>query len=226
MSIYLLPKSVVNILDKQRRSLFWQGGGTKKKYHLVKWSVICLSKQKGGLGVKDIFKMNISLLSKWWWKLEKEDGLWQTLVKKKYLQKDTIRSVKNKLDDSPIWTNLLKVKHVYLRGRKILTKNGKNSLFWEDSWLKEQPLCINHPVLYDLCDEKGITVYEVLRRNGEFNFSRWLPPFLFDEWLTVVDNVFSYNFENQDDITLWKWNSKKKFTTKSVYEHLSTVGNT
>ena len=75
MSIYLLPKSVVNILDKQRRSFFWQGGGTKKKYHLVKWSVICLSKQKGGLGVKDIFKMNISLLSKWWWKLEKEDGL-------------------------------------------------------------------------------------------------------------------------------------------------------
>jgi hypothetical protein len=53
-----------------------------------------------------------------------------------------------------------------------------------------------------------------------------LPPFLFDEWLTVVDNVFSYNFENQDDITLWKWNSKNKFTTKLVYEHLSTVGNT
>ena len=41
----------------------------------MKWDVICLDKKKGGLGIKDIFKMNISLLCKWWWKLEKEDGL-------------------------------------------------------------------------------------------------------------------------------------------------------
>jgi hypothetical protein len=26
--------------------------------------------------------MNISLLTKWLWKLEKEEGLWQTIVKK------------------------------------------------------------------------------------------------------------------------------------------------
>ena len=64
MSIYLLPKTIVKALDKQRRTFFWQGGGTKKKYHLVKWDVICFSKRKGGLGVKDIFKMNISLLCK------------------------------------------------------------------------------------------------------------------------------------------------------------------
>jgi hypothetical protein len=31
----------------------------------------------GGSGIKDIRKMNISLLCKWWWKLENEDGLWQ-----------------------------------------------------------------------------------------------------------------------------------------------------
>jgi hypothetical protein len=38
------------------------------------------SKQKGGLGVKDIRKMNISLLCKWWWKLDFEGGLWQDMV--------------------------------------------------------------------------------------------------------------------------------------------------
>ena len=75
MSMYLLPKTVIKALDKQRRTFFWQGGGTRKKYHLVKWDVICLDKKNGGLGIKDIFKMNISLLCKWWWKLEKEDGL-------------------------------------------------------------------------------------------------------------------------------------------------------
>ena len=48
------------------------------KYHLVRWGVLCKSKKKEGLGIEDIWKMGISLLSKWWWKLETEDGIWQT----------------------------------------------------------------------------------------------------------------------------------------------------
>ena len=74
MSIYLLPKTIVDNLDKQRRKFFWQGG-TRRKYHLVKWDAICKSMPKGGLGVKNISKMNIGLLCKWWWKLEREEGV-------------------------------------------------------------------------------------------------------------------------------------------------------
>jgi hypothetical protein len=50
MSIYLLPKAIVHKMDKTRRSFFWQGGGTKRKYHLIKWTIICKGKKKGGLG--------------------------------------------------------------------------------------------------------------------------------------------------------------------------------
>lgn len=46
MSIYLLPQTTVDTLEKQRRSFFWQGGGQKRKYHLVKWEVICKNKKK------------------------------------------------------------------------------------------------------------------------------------------------------------------------------------
>ena len=75
MSIYLLPKTVVANLDRLRRIFFCQGGGTKKKYHLIRWPKICKSKKKEGLGIKDIRLMNISLLCKWWWKLDNEQGL-------------------------------------------------------------------------------------------------------------------------------------------------------
>ena len=54
MSIYLLPKTTVSKLDKIRRSFFWQGGGTKKKYHLLKWEKVCRSKKKGGLGIQNL----------------------------------------------------------------------------------------------------------------------------------------------------------------------------
>jgi hypothetical protein len=103
MSMYLLPKTTVKDLDRQRRSFFWQGGGTRKKYHLVRWQIICKSKKKGGLGIKDIGKMNISLLVKWWWKLENESGLWQEIIKAKYLRNSLISSVNHRIDDSPVW---------------------------------------------------------------------------------------------------------------------------
>jgi hypothetical protein len=54
----------------------------RKKYHLVNWDTVCTAKEKGGLGILNLRRMNISLLTKWLWKLEKEDGLWQTIVKK------------------------------------------------------------------------------------------------------------------------------------------------
>jgi hypothetical protein len=126
MSMYLLPKTTTKKLDKQRRTFFWQGGSTKKKYRLIRWEIICKSKKKGGLGIKDIRKMNISLLCKWWWRLEKEHGVWQDIVKAKYLQHDGVRSVKHRINDSHVWTDLLKIKHIYLNGRKIETKNGQH----------------------------------------------------------------------------------------------------
>jgi hypothetical protein len=36
---------VTKELDKIRRKFFWQGGKTKKKYHLAKWVKVCKSKK-------------------------------------------------------------------------------------------------------------------------------------------------------------------------------------
>jgi len=58
MSIYLLPKTVIKEMDKVRRTFFWQGGHSRRKYHLVRRTKICKSNKKGGLGIKDIRKMN------------------------------------------------------------------------------------------------------------------------------------------------------------------------
>ena len=133
MSMYLLPKTISHSLDKQRRRFLWQGNNSKKKYHLVRWETMCKSKSKGGLGIKNIWKMNISLLSKWWWKLETEDGLWQRIVKAKYLSSSSpIGAVKHRLYDSPLWSDLLKIRHIYMKkglSRSIMVNQccfGKN----------------------------------------------------------------------------------------------------
>jgi hypothetical protein len=217
--MYFLPETITERLDKQRRIFFWQGGSTKRKYRLLKWAVICKSKKKGGLGIKDIRKMNISLLCKWWWKLENEDGMWQEVVRNKYMLGETVGTVKHMLDNSPTWTDLLKTKNIYLRGRKVETENGKMTLFWKDPWLWDEPICLTAPVLFDLCDEKDITVYHFLAKEGQIKFSRWLPPVLFDQWLTIVGGVFNLRYQNTKDSVKWKWGGGGggKYKTKKVY---------
>ena len=172
MSMYLLPKTVTDSLDKHKRTFFWEGNSLKRKYHLVKWSTICQSKEKGGLGIKNIRKMNISLLCKWWWKLDHENGLWQDIVKNKYFRGGFLSSIKHRIDDSPVWSGLLSVRCFYLRGRKLKVNNGKLTLFWEDPWLYNKPLCVVAPILYDLCHDKLASVYHVLIVDGRLNFRR------------------------------------------------------
>ena len=88
----------------------------RKRYYLVRWTRICRSKEKGGLGVKDLHKQNLSLLTKWWWKLETRTGLWQEIIRAKYLGRDAVASVKTKVNDSPCWKAIMKVKNLYMVG--------------------------------------------------------------------------------------------------------------
>lgn len=161
----------------------------------------------------------------WWWRLETEKGLWQDIIKSKYMQDKGIIAVSHKYGDSPIWTDLLKDKNIYLRGRKISTRNGKKTLFWEDTWLGDKPICVAAPVIFDQCAEKGIIVHDFLRKEGQLQFDRWLPPILFNKWLEIICEVYTYKYENCDDIITWKWCGKKQFTTKSVYDHLTKGDN-
>ena len=66
--------------------------------------------------MKDLHKQNLSLLTKWWWKLETRTGLWQEIIKAKYLGKDKVASVKTKVNDSPCWKAIMKVKNLYMVG--------------------------------------------------------------------------------------------------------------
>ena len=108
--------------------------------------------------MKDISKMNISLLCKWWWKLEMENGLWQDIVKAKYLSNDLISSAKWRLTDSPVWKDLLKVKDVYMKGRKMVVGKGNKTDFWQDIWCTDESLVKKFADMFDICHEQKVTV--------------------------------------------------------------------
>jgi hypothetical protein len=125
-----------------------------KKYHLIKWTKVCKDKKKGGLGVKELRNLNVRLMCKWWWLLEHENGMWQEIVALKYVRGTPVCLIKPKISDSLVWTDLLKTRQVYLKGREYILNNGKLISFWLDVWMGKDPLCVTYPILYDLYLEK------------------------------------------------------------------------
>ena len=85
LSFFLVPKGVRKRLDYYRSRFFWQGDSEKKKYRLARWNVVCRPKDQGGLGIHDLEIKNKALLGKWLYKLLTEDGVWQTLLRRKYI---------------------------------------------------------------------------------------------------------------------------------------------
>lgn len=76
MSPYKLPVRVRKKMDLFRSRFLWKSDGGRKKYHSVRWPMVCLPKDQGGLGILDLGDMNSALLGKWLWRLENEDGQW------------------------------------------------------------------------------------------------------------------------------------------------------
>ena len=67
---------------------------------MTKWEVECTPKNQGGLGVLNLDVYNKCLLSKWLLKLLNKDGVWQQLLKNKYLRDKTLTQVQYMSGDS------------------------------------------------------------------------------------------------------------------------------
>jgi hypothetical protein len=64
--------SVAKRIEKLQRDFLWGGVGDDFKFHLVNWSKVCMNKEVGGLGVRNLIQFNHALLGKWLWRLANE----------------------------------------------------------------------------------------------------------------------------------------------------------
>ena len=90
LSFFKLPKGVGKRMDFVRARMVWQERDGVRKYHLVKWVDVCQPRDQGGLGITNLEIKNISLLCKWLWRLENEEGDWQEMIRAKYLSRKTL----------------------------------------------------------------------------------------------------------------------------------------
>jgi hypothetical protein len=96
---------------------------------LAKWSILHKPRSVGGLVIIDLDIQNKCLLSKWIFKLLSEDGVWQQMLKKKYLKGKTLSEVERKKGDSHFWSRLMEVKKLVLERGRFQVQDGSQTRF-------------------------------------------------------------------------------------------------
>jgi hypothetical protein len=225
LSFFEVPRGVLEKLNYFRSRFFWQADNHKKKYRLVKWNIICQPKDQGGLGVKNLGVQNQCLLSKWLFKLINEEGMWQTMLKRKYLKGLPIGAVGRKPGDSQFWSGLMKVKHKFLDFIRFKVNNGTNTRFWEDRWVGNFKLKDRFPSLYNLTRKKGSSVADVFRSVPlNVSFRRGLTGANLEAWFRLVSLVLVVQVNSAKDVGEWVLHQNKKFSVNSMYLALMSNG--
>ena len=225
LSFFEVPKGVLQKLDFYRSRFFWQSDSHKKKYRLTKWSVLCRPKDCGGLGIQNLGIQNKCLLSKWLFKLINEDGVWQNLLRRKYLTNKAITQVYKRPGDSHFWSGLMKVKDDFLAHGYFRIQKGTQVRFWEDIWLGNKPLRDVYPSLYRIVRKKNDTVAKVLASTPlDVSFRRGLVEGNLTAWYDLVSKVVTVNLTKEKDVFVWNLHRSGSFTVRSMYLNLIQEG--
>ncbi|KAK2387063.1 hypothetical protein QL285_060888 [Trifolium repens] len=171
LSFLKIPIHVWKKVRRIQRDFLWGCRGGVRKINWVKWDTICKPKYLGGLGVRDIRVVNISLLSKWRWRLlSEEQSLWQKVIKGKYGDMVGGRTVLG--DDCKPWFSSIWWRDVCSIGNNLNLDwfsqqavkrigNGRQTCFWTDKWLGDFSLEERFPRLFSLSTQKEATVASV-----------------------------------------------------------------
>jgi hypothetical protein len=147
-----------------------------------------------------------------------QEGVWQELLKNKYLYNKTLSQVTVQSHDSPFWRGLMKVKDEFFKRGSFVVNNGESARFWEDTWLGNRPLADQYPSLYSIVRNKNVTVAATITTTPlNIGFRRSLTGHRWDRWLHLVQRLMPIHLNSNNDVFKWNLVESGRFSVKSMY---------
>ncbi|KAK2360340.1 hypothetical protein QL285_085620 [Trifolium repens] len=234
-----MPTSVWKKIVAIQRNFLWGGSSNKSKIAWVKWCDLCRSKECGGLGIKNLRLVNVSLLTKWRWRLlVAQESLWASVLKAKYGKEiglsSELLSCENKRYASLWWKDLCKLGRISGSSNgdwcsEVMVKkvgNGGGTRFWLDKWIGVGTLCQAFPRLYSISCQKENLINQV----GEWTNEGWVWDlkwrrhlFTWEEELSanLLHLIGSVNLALHDDLWKCEIGVDGEYTVKDGYGFLS-----
>ncbi|XP_023738523.1 uncharacterized protein LOC111886502 [Lactuca sativa] len=116
MSIFRVPKGVIDTLEKIRRTFIWSKEYNKKGISWVGWDKIIAPKKVGGIGLGSIYSLNISLLAKWLWRLKSDSSvLWAKVIRGVHNLDERHWSCFASSTSKGVWKNITKIRPLMMK---------------------------------------------------------------------------------------------------------------
>ncbi|KAL6213793.1 hypothetical protein ACLB2K_013233 [Fragaria x ananassa] len=221
MSCFMFPKTICDAINAAMGNFWWGSTDRGNKIHWKGWSSLCVPKQEGGLGFKDMHHYNVALLAKQCWCiLSQPESLWVKVLKARYFPECDFLHANKGYRASWGWSSILQARDLIMEGSGWQIANGLKVNIWKENWL--------HPP-----DVRPIQTTAQISNNG--------PHLVFEiiDWPSKTWNLDSIlhliqpseankillipigSHDGEDRIT-WPWNKRGVYTVSSGYTWINS----
>ncbi|KAF5201576.1 Zf-rvt domain-containing protein, partial [Thalictrum thalictroides] len=190
--------------------------GDIKKHHRVSWQKICIPKNEGGLGVKNLETWNFAAVMKLTFRIaEGSQSQWSQWVQHNLINDQHFWTMQIPKDCSLAWQGIQKV-----RSRAVefieYNVNERNYSFWYDPWS-------SHGILREKfsSDVRHVSSIRDNKRLKSFiHHRKWLPPPQMSPEMRILwDSLFDKDIgpHTRKDKLIWKPHPRGIFTIKTAY---------
>jgi len=137
MSIFRLPNSLLDEIEKMMNAFWWgHGGASNKGMHWLSWEKLSVHKNHRGMGFKDLAAFNVAMLGKQGWQLQtNSDSLVSRIFKVLYCPNSSYLDSKLGHNPSFVWHSIFSAKVVVRQGVRWKIGYGFNIPIICEPWI-------------------------------------------------------------------------------------------
>lgn len=117
MTCFKLPNSICDEIYRIYAKFWWGSANSKDKAHWIKWSKLCASKDRGGLGFRELKCFNQALLAKMSWRILKfPNSLMARTLRGRYFKGNTFLKAPLGPNPSLTWRSIIWGRDLFQKG--------------------------------------------------------------------------------------------------------------
>lgn len=148
MSIFQLPTTLINSIEKMMNSFWWGHGCTAQRgIHWLSWEKVSAPKIHGGMGFKDLSAFNLAMLGKQGWNfINESESLVTRIFKARYFPSGSYLTAQIGHNPSYVWRNIMRARFLVRGGARWSLGSSASISILNEPWLHDgECICSDIP---------------------------------------------------------------------------------